>query len=103
MEAELKKEGMGKGLPVLSGRALFDQDATLFEVSRKKMTQTKVLSRATRWGGVGGGGGGRGEGYSALACLTRCRPVTAGHYGMEHCCHRSCCRWPIAPLLLAKE
>ena len=32
----MKKEGMGKGPSVLSGRALFDYDATLFEVSRNK-------------------------------------------------------------------
>lgn len=28
----MKKKGKGKGLSVLSGRALFDYDATLFEV-----------------------------------------------------------------------
>lgn len=31
VEAEMKKKGRGKGLSVLSGRALFDYDSTLFE------------------------------------------------------------------------
>lgn len=33
VEAEMKKKGKGKGLSILSGRALFDYDATLFQVS----------------------------------------------------------------------
>ena len=33
MEAEMKKKSKGKGFSVLSGRALFDYDATLFAVS----------------------------------------------------------------------
>lgn len=33
VEAEMKKKSKGKGLSVLSGRALFDYDATLFAVS----------------------------------------------------------------------
>ena len=44
----MKKKGKGKGLSVLSGLELFDYDATLFEVSRKQTTQTRVLSRAAR-------------------------------------------------------
>lgn len=32
VEAEMRKKSKGKGLSVLSGRALFDYDATLFAV-----------------------------------------------------------------------
>lgn len=32
VQAEMKKKNKGKGLSVLSGRALYDYDATLFEV-----------------------------------------------------------------------
>ncbi|CAM9861915.1 unnamed protein product, partial [Choristocarpus tenellus] len=31
VELEIKKRGKGKGLSVLSGRALFDYDASLFQ------------------------------------------------------------------------
>lgn len=36
VEAEMKKKSKGKGLSVLSGRALFDYDSTLFEVTPRR-------------------------------------------------------------------
>lgn len=46
VEAEMRKKSKGKGLSVLSGRALFDYDATLFQVDVIKVVlDTMILYR----------------------------------------------------------
>lgn len=44
----MKKKNKGKGLSVLSGRALYDYDATLFEVRQQETAANKPQMAALR-------------------------------------------------------
>lgn len=47
VQAEMKKKNKGKGLSVLSGRALYDYDANLFVVSNATKEHEKTTGGGT--------------------------------------------------------